>query len=235
MVHTNGLVIVVAVDPSMRGELQVLIESGRFGYVEAATAALAIVEVQTRKPDLVLVDLDRTGTDGLTLIRRIRSLTSRPIIVLSGRRPEQERIAALNAGADDCVSKPLSEDELLARMRAVLRRSNRAAETEVDVLAVGDVRLDLSRRSARGRQGEIHLTPLEYRVLACLARQSGFVVPHDRLVDEIWGPTHEGDTQSLRVCIRNLRKKLEREPHRPRFLTTELGIGYRLRANDSSR
>jgi two-component system, OmpR family, KDP operon response regulator KdpE len=235
MIHTNGLVLVVAIDPSMGGELRTLIESGRFGYVEAATAALAILEVQIRKPNLVLVDLDRTGTDRLRLIRRIRSLSSRPIIVLSGHRPAQEKIAALNAGADDCVSKPLSAEELLARMRAVLRRSKRAAETEAHVLAVGDIRLDLSRRWARGRHGEIHLTPLEYRVLECLARQSGFVVPHDRLVDEIWGPTHEGDTRSLRVCIRNLRKKLEHEPHRPRFLTTELGIGYRLRANDASR
>jgi two-component system, OmpR family, KDP operon response regulator KdpE len=114
-------------------------------------------------------------------------------------------------------------------MRAALRRSTRAANATARVLTAGDVCVDLARRSAYNRHREIHLTRLEYRVLECLARQSGFVVPHARLVEEIWGPGHPGDTQSLRVCIRNLRKKLERDPHRPRFLTTELGVGYRLR------
>ncbi len=227
-------VLVIAADRAVRAHLRELIQSWHFGYAEAATGALAILELRGRALDLVLVDLDLPDLDGFTLIRRLRSWTPCPIIALSACIAEDGKIAALNTGADDYLSKPFSAGELLARMRAVLRRSSRAAEAISDLLTVGDVRLDLARRSARDRRGEIHLTRLEYRVLECLARQSGFVVPHARLVEEIWGPAHEGDTQSLRVCIKNLRKKLERDPHRPRYLTTELGIGYRLHAHNGA-
>lgn len=137
-------------------------------------------------------------------------------------------VADLDEGADDYLSEPFSPQELHARMRAVLRRSYRAVQATAGVLMVGQVRLDLARRWAHNPRGEVHLTRMEYRVLECLARQSGFVVSHARLVEEIWGPSHQGDTRSLRVCIKNLRRKLERNPHRPRLLTTELGIGYRL-------
>jgi two-component system, OmpR family, KDP operon response regulator KdpE len=218
----------------VRARLRALIESWRFDYVEAATGALAILEARGRAFDLVLVDLDLADRDGSTLIRRLRSSTPCPIMVISACAAEHGKIAALNAGADDYLSKPFSAQELRARLRAVLRRSCRAAEATYGVLTMGDVRVDLARRSARDRRGWIHLTRLEYRVLECLARQSGFIVPHARLVEEIWGPGHKGDTQSLRVCISNLRKKLERDPRRPRFLTTEPGIGYRLRLHTRS-
>ncbi len=221
-------VLLAAADPVVRAHLRELIQSWRCGYVEAATAVLAIRQVRSRPFDLVLVDLDLPGLDGLTLIRRLRISTPCPIIVLSTCAGEDGKITALDAGADDYLSKPFSSQELLARMRAALRRSSRAAQSTTDVLTMGNVRLDLMRRSASDGRGEIHLTRLEYRVLECLARQPGFVVPHARLVGEIWGPGHEGDTRSLRVCIKNLRRKLERNPRRPRFLTTEPGVGYRL-------
>ncbi len=229
-------VLVIAADPAVHAQLRRLIESWQFGYAEAETEALANLKVRDRALDLVLVDLDLPDVDGFTLIRRLRTWTPCPILALSSCTAEDGKvaIAALNAGADDYLSKPFDAEELLARMRAALRRSCRAAEATLDVLTMGGVRLDLAHRSARDRRGEIHLTRLEYRVLECLARQSGFVVPHARLVEEIWGPAHEGDTQSLRVCIKNLRRKLEQDPHRPRFLTTELGIGYRLRARQRS-
>ncbi len=227
-------VLIVAAHSDVRAHLRELSESWHFGCVEAATSALAILEARGHALDLVLVELDLPDLDPLTLIRRLRSSTPCPIIAFSGSGVEDAKITALDAGADDYLSRPFNAQELRARIRAVLRRSCRAAESTSRVLTVGDVRLDFARHSARDRRGDVHLTRLEYRLLECLARQLGAVVPHARLVEEIWGPGHDGDTQSLRVCIKNLRRKLERDPHRPRFLTTHSGIGYRLRVHPRS-
>jgi two-component system KDP operon response regulator KdpE len=151
--------------------------------------------------------------------------------VLSARTMEEQKIAALDAGADDYITKPFSAPELMARVRAALRRNVRGSDS-TGVLILGPSCVDLTRRTARGPTGEIHLTPLEFRVLECLARQSGLIVMQDQLVREVWGPTHLGDTRSLRVCMKNLRSKLEPEPPRPRYLVTEAGLGYRLRLDE---
>ena len=226
-------ILAVEDDPVIRNVLRALFESEGFRFVEAETAARAEIEARAHKPDLLLVDLGLPDGDGIRIIRRVRGWSPVPIIVLSARTLEEQKVAALDAGADDYVTKPFSAPELLARVRAALRRSVRGSGVE-QLLALGHARIDLARRTARNSAGELHLTPLEYRVIECLARHAGFIVTQAQLVREVWGPTHLGDTRSLRVCVKNLRGKLEPEPHHPRYLLTEPGLGYRLRPDDGA-
>jgi two-component system KDP operon response regulator KdpE len=221
-------ILVIEDDASIREVLRALLGSGGFRVVEAATAARAEIEARAHKPDLLLVDLGLPDGDGLAVIRAVRAWSPVPIIVLSARTMEDQKIAALDVGADDYITKPFSAAELLARVRAALRRNVRAND-QVPQLIFGAVAVDLQRREAHGPDGPLHLTPLEFRVLECLARHSGMIVMQTQLIREVWGPGHLGDSRSLRVCIRNLRSKLEPLPHRPQFLVTEAGLGYRLR------
>jgi two-component system KDP operon response regulator KdpE len=223
-------VLVVEDEPGIRHVLRVLLEAERYRVAEAATAARAEIEARTHKPDLLLVDLGLPDGDGLEVIRRVRAWSPVPIVVLSARMQEEQKVAALDAGADDYVTKPFGAPELLARMRAALRRNVRTAEQPPEI-RLGGTRVDLARREAQGPGGEIHLTPLEYRVLECLAREAGGIVTRDRLMREVWGPGQE-DTRNLRACIRNLRQKLEPDARSPRYLLTETGIGYRLVAEE---
>jgi two-component system KDP operon response regulator KdpE len=221
-------ILVIEDDASIREVLQALLGSVGFRVVQAATAQRADIEARAHRPDLLLVDLGLPDGDGLTVIRAVRSWSSVPIIVLSARTMEEQKIAALDAGADDYVTKPFSAAELLARVRAALRRNVHATD-QAPLLAFGPIAVDLHRREANGPDGPVHLTPLEYRVLECMARHSGMIVTQTQLIREVWGPGHLGDTRSLRVCVRNLRAKLEPLPHRPQYLVTEAGLGYRLR------
>jgi two-component system KDP operon response regulator KdpE len=166
------------------------------------------------------------------VIREVRSWSPVPIIVLSARTMEEQKIAALDAGADDYVTKPFSAPELLARLRAALRRGARSTERN-QTLRLGEARIDLALRTVNRGAGEVHLTPLEFRVLECLARQSGSIVTQGQLLREVWGPDHTEDTRSLRVCVKNLRQKLEPDPSRPAYLLTETGLGYRLCVDDA--
>lgn len=219
-------VLVVEDEPGIRQVLRVLLEAEQYRVIEAETAARADIEARTHKPDVLVVDLGLPDGSGIDVIRGVRAWTPVPIVVLSARTMEEQKVAALDAGADDYVTKPFSAPELLARIRAALRRNVKTA-TQPPRLALGPIALDLARREATGPSGEIHLTPLEYRVLECLARQSGLIVTRDQLMREVWGPAQE-DTRNLRVCIKNLRQKLEQDPRAPRHLLTETGIGYRL-------
>lgn len=225
-------VLVVEDDPAIRQILCTLLESAGYRVVEAGTAERGRIEARAHKPDLLLVDLGLPDGDGLAVIASLRKWSPVPVIVLSARTMEAQKIAALDAGADDYVTKPFGAAELLARVRAALRRNVRSADPQ-STLQLGDVEVDLGRRELRGAQPGQHLTPLEYRLFESLARHAGLIVRQDQLIREVWGPDHLGDTRNLRVCIKNLRIKLEPDPRRPRFLITEAGLGYRLRVDDT--
>ena len=226
-------VLLVEDEPGIRGVVRLMLQSANYRVVEADTAARAEIEARTHRPDLLIVDLGLPDSDGLDVIRRVRAWSPVPIIVLSARTMEEQKVAALDAGADDYVAKPFGSSELLARVRAALRRSVRS-DAAMAQLCIGSAEVDLRRRAARSAGGELHLTPLEYRVLECLARNPGMIVTQRQLLREAWGPDRAGDTRSLRVCIRNLRAKLEPDPSRPTYIVTEAGLGYRLRLDEGT-
>jgi two-component system KDP operon response regulator KdpE len=224
-------VLVVEDEPAIRAVLRALLEAHGYRCGEAETAARAEIAARSHKPDLLLVDLGLPDADGLKVIRSVRAWSQVPIVVLSARTMEEQKIAALDAGADDYVTKPFSTPELLARIRAALRRQARGQAPTL-LLRFGAVEVDLARREARSGTADLHLTPLEYRLLGCLARQLGSIVLQRQVIREVWGPGRGYDTRGLRVCVKNLRGKLEPDPHQPRYLVTETGVGYRLRADE---
>jgi two-component system KDP operon response regulator KdpE len=225
-------VLVIEDDAGIRDVLRAMLGAANYRVVDAETAARGEIEARAHKPDLLIVDLGLPDRDGIELIGSVRAWSGVPIIVLSARTSEIQKIAALDAGADDYVTKPFGAAELLARVRAALRRVATGAMPSSEV-RLGRVVIDLARRELRGAADSVRLTPLEFRVLENLARQPGTIVKQDRLITEVWGPGQVDDTRSLRVCIRNLRAKLEPDPQRPRYLITEAGLGYRLRVDDA--
>jgi two-component system KDP operon response regulator KdpE len=221
------LVMIVEDDKAMQEVLQILFEGSGFRVVVCDTVRHGENDARLHRPDIVVVDLALPDGDGKSVIQSIRAWSPMPIIVLSARVGESERIAALECGADDYVVKPFSAPELMARVRAVLRRHVRG-ELPMGLLHLGNVSIDLSKRTARHRDGrEVRLTPLEHRILETLARNADQIVTHRTLLREVWGP-HRDDSQALRVYIGNLRRKLEEEPGRPKYIVTEAGVGYRL-------
>ncbi len=220
-------ILIIEDDRALRRTLRVLLESEGYRLIEAATATRAEIEARSERPDLLLVDLGLPDADGLTLIRNVRRWAVIPIIVVSARCMENQKVAALDAGADDYITKPFASAELLARVRAGLRRRSQGG-AGAGILVLGPLRIDLRRRRSHGPQGDMHLTPLEYRILESLARQAGMVTSQRQLLREVWGPNREDDVRGLRVCIKSLRRKLEPEPSMPRYLITVTGLGYRL-------
>ncbi len=212
------------------------------GYVVdlAETLAEARMRCTGRPPDLILLDLGLPDGDGIELVREVRGWSHLPIVVLSARGQEADKVNALDAGADDYLTKPFGVPELLARLRVALRHAQRGADLEVSwTWTAGDVglRLDATRRQCWRRSGadevEVRLTPTEFRVLLYLARHHGKVLTHRQLLREVWGPPHEGDVAYLRVYLGQLRQKLEPEPASPQWLLTEPGVGYRMVAADA--
>jgi two-component system KDP operon response regulator KdpE len=234
LTQTRHQILIVEDEPAIRDVLRVLLGKQGYKLIEAETAARGEIEARGHKPDLLLVDLGLPDADGLTVIRQVRAWSPMPIIVLSARVMEEQKIAALDAGADDYVTKPFSAPELLARVRAGLRRNVRGSE-QTHLLQLGPLQIDLVNRQTRRPQGEIHLTPVEYRVLECLARRLGMVVRQRQLLSEVWGPDRSEDARSLRVFVKSLRAKLEPDPRRPRYLVTETGLGYRLCTNETGQ
>lgn len=223
-------VLLVDDDEQLRRFLSVTLTGHDFRVVEAATLAEADAAMSAGTHDLLLLDLGLPDGDGVDLVRRLRAWTMVPVIVLSARGREDDKVAALDAGADDYLRKPFSTGELLARVRAVMRRSARTGGEESPVVTFGDIEVDLAARSVRRAGHLIHLTPREYALLAELARHAGRLVTHAALLEAVWGPRATRETQYLRVYIAGLRRKLERDPSRPMYLRTEPGVGYRLDA-----
>ncbi len=226
---TGSVVVVIEDEPQIRRFLRPTLASQGYRIVEAATGEEGVLQAATRQPDLVILDLGLPDMDGLEVIRRLREWTAVPIIVLSARGQERDKIAALDAGADDYVAKPFAVGELLARMRVALRHAARSARESTDsTFAVGNIRVDLGRRRVSVGDAEVHLTRTEYKLLTVLIRHAGKVLTHRQLLQEVWGPPYVNQAHYLRVYMGQLRHKLEADPARPRFLLTEPGIGYRL-------
>jgi len=222
-------ILVVEDEPDIRRFVRMTLESEGHEVFEAPTLQRGLIEAGSRRPDLAVVDLGLPDGDGVELIRDLRGWSQAPVIVLSARGGETDKVGALDAGADDYLVKPFGAAELLARVRAQLRRQTLAASSAQAVLRFGRTSVDLARRVVE-RDGEpLHLTPIEYRLLTHLATQPDRVVTHQQLLKAVWGPGHAEDTHYVRVHMANLRKKVEDDASMPKHLLTEAGIGYRFR------
>ncbi len=220
-------IVVIEDEEQIRRFVRHALEDEGCKIYEAATAKQGLIEAGTRKPDLVILDLGLPDRDGIDLIRDLRGWSDVPIIILSARSDEDDKINALDAGADDYLAKPFGVGELLARTRALLRRRSRAGAELAPLITFGDVCVDLSRRSVQRDGDALHLTALEYRLLAVLVTNAGRVMTHRQLLREVWGPSYVDSSHYLRIYVGHLRQKLEADPTQPRFILTETGVGYR--------
>jgi len=220
-------ILVIDDESAIRRFLHSALSSEEFSLHEAESGHIGLSAAAALRPDVILLDLGLPDIDGIEVIRRIREWSQVPIIVLSVREREDDKVAALDAGADDYLTKPFGVGELLARIRASLRRS--IIQTSEPVFTSGDLRVDLNLRRVTVGGNEIQLTPMEYDLLRLLIIHADKVVTHGQILKQIWGVAHQEQPQVLRVTISNLRKKVERDPSRPRHITTEPGVGYRLR------
>ena len=227
MAELRPTILLVEDEPEIRRFLRTSLGSEGFRVVESATGRRGSIDAATHKPDVAIVDLGLPDMDGIAVISNIRSWSPMPIIVLSARVLERGKIEAFEAGADDYVTKPFGIGELVARIRVALRRAVRLRNGE-RVLLLDDASIDLEKRRVLRGGAEIRLTPIEFRLVAVLARHAGRVVTHRQLLREVWGPTHENDTHYLRIYVKQLRDKLESDPANPRHFVTELGVGDRL-------
>jgi len=224
-------VLVIEDEPPIRRFLRASLDANGYDVIEADTAEDGVREAATGQPDLIVLDLGLPDQDGLEVIRRVREWSFVPIIVLSARGQEVDKVSALDAGADDYLTKPFSVGELLARLRVSLRHGNRRDDTaESPEFAVRNLRVDLARRLVFIDGRELRFTPIEYRLLTTLIKHAGKVVSHQQLLKEVWGPHATRQTQYLRVYMGHLRHKIEADPARPQILLTEAGVGYRLAA-----
>jgi len=225
------LILLVEDEAPMRRMLRATLRAHDYQVVEAGTLREGLAQAAGRNPDLTLLDLGLPDGDGLDLVRQIRRSARTPIIVISARGREHEKVSALDLGADDYLTKPFGVQELLARVRVALRHAART-ESEDPVFESDGLRVDLEHRRVLREGQEVHLTPTEYKLLATMVRSSGKVLTHRQLLHEVWGANYEGQTHYLRVYLAQLRQKLERDSARPRVLLTEPGVGYRLRSPD---
>jgi two-component system KDP operon response regulator KdpE len=225
--ETPGKVLVVEDEVEIRRFIRLSLQAEALDVSEADSVHRGLIEAGTRRPDLVVLDLGLPDGDGIDFIRGLRTWSEIPIIVLSARTMEADKIAALDAGADDYLVKPFGTGELLARVRAQLRRHPRANADVQSMLEFGDVRIDLVRRTVERGGAALHLTPIEYRLLTHLASHPDRVLTHPQLLRAVWGPSHSEDTHYVRIYMGHLRAKLEADPSQPQHLITELGVGYR--------
>jgi two-component system KDP operon response regulator KdpE len=226
------VVLLIEDEPQMRRFLRAALENEAYRLVEATTAREGLAQAAGQNPDLILLDLGLPDGDGIDLTRRLREWARMPIVVISARGQERDKVAALDAGADDYLTKPFGVGELLARMRVALRHAARAAgQPDEPVFTTGELRVDLEHRRVFAREREVHLTPTEYKLLVVLVRHAGKVLTHRQLLNQVWGANTVTQTPVLRVHMAELRHKLERDPAQPQHLLTEPGVGYRLRVD----
>ena len=225
----NARILLVEDDANIRRFVRAALQEEGFEVFEADTCKRALIEASTRRPDVAIVDLGLPDSDGKQFIAQVRGWSALPIVVLSAREREEEKVAALDAGADDYLVKPFGVPELLARVRAQLRRRAQAdAISGSSEIAFGDIVVDLASHEVRRRGEIVHLTPIEFRLLVALIRGHGRVLTHRQLLLEVWGPAYVERAHYLRVYMANLRHKLEDDPAQPKYLITELQVGYRL-------
>jgi len=227
MSELHAHILVIEDDPTIRHFVRLTLQTEGHEVHEADTLRRGLIEAGTRRPDLVVLDLGLPDGDGVTFIREFRNWSNTPVIVLSARSAETDKIEALDAGADDYLVKPFGAGELMARVRAQLRRHLHQAPNGDSLIAFGDLALDLVKRQLTRRGDVVHLTPIEYKLLTCLAGQPDRVITHSQLLKAVWGPGHAEDSHYVRVHMANLRKKVEANPSMPRHLLTEVGVGYR--------
>jgi two-component system KDP operon response regulator KdpE len=226
---STGLILVIEDDSQIRRFLRTTLTSNNYRLLEATSGQDGLRQASTQHPDLIILDLGLPDMDGLEVTRQLREWTATPIIILSARDKEGDKVKALDLGADDYLTKPFGTDELLARIRVGLRHSQQAAHIEEPIFTVDNVRVDLERRRVFVGNDEVHLTPIEYKLLTVLIHYAGKVVTQNQLLKEIWGPSYTQESHYLRIYMGQLRHKLEADPTRPRFLITEAGVGYRLK------
>jgi two-component system KDP operon response regulator KdpE len=230
MSEPGALVLVIEDEPQMRRFLRTALGAQDYRVVEAETAREGLAALTTQNPEVVLLDLGLPDGDGIDLARQVREWSRVPIIVISARGREGDKVGALDAGADDYLTKPFGVEELLARIRVALRHAAQAGpEAASEVITIGPLRIDQARREVNVDGREVHLTPLEFRLLGLLARNAGRVMTHRQILREVWGPPYANQTHYLRVFMAQLRRKIEPDSARPRLLVTEPGVGYRMK------
>jgi len=228
------LILVIEDDPQMRRFLRATLTSNGYDLLETATAQEGVKQIGLRHPDLIILDLGLPDLDGLEVTKRLREWTNTPILVLSARDRENDKIAALDAGADDYLTKPFGTGELLARMRVALRHAIQVMQGSDDpVFKTGSLQVDFAHRQVFVKDVEVHLTPIEYKLLLMLIQHAGKVITRHQLLHAVWGPSYVSESHYLRVYMAQLRHKLEEDPTRPHYLITEAGVGYRLRVDES--
>jgi two-component system KDP operon response regulator KdpE len=229
--NNSATIIVIEDEAQIRRFLRTTLASEGYKVIEAETGKQGLNEAATRKPDLIILDLGLPDMDGVEVVRELRAWSFVPVIILSARSQESDKISALDAGADDYLVKPFGVGELLARIRVSLRHvSSTTSGEEEGVFSVDELKVDMIHRKVTVSDKEVHLTPIEYRLLTVLVKHAGKVLTHRLLLKEVWGPTYVERAHYLRIYMGILRHKLEKDPARPRFLLTEVGVGYRLAA-----
>jgi len=230
MTHSSPIIVVIEDDPAIRLFLRTGLSAHNFKISEADTGRQGIIEAGVRKPDLIILDLGLPDMDGVAVIKAIRQWSALPIIILSARGTEQHKIEALDAGADDYLTKPFGLGELLARIRVALRHSaGNPAQDPNGVFTSGMLKVDLLKRQVFVGDHEVHLTPIQYRLLALLIKNAGKVLTHQYILKEVWGPSYKDNSHYPRIYMSQLRQKLESDPTQPQYLLTESGVGYRLK------
>lgn len=234
MTTSPANVLLVEDELPIRRFLRPAIDAAGWRLIEAESGERGVLEAAQSRPDVLVLDLGLPDIDGIQVIQRVREWSAVPIIILSARGQEKDKIAALDAGADDYVQKPFGVGELIARIRVALRRAAGQAHSSAESkIVAGEITIDLHRRIVTRSGEEVHLTPLEYKLLTTLARHNDMVMTHRQLLREVWGPGHAEDSAYLRMFVRQLRQKLEAIPAQPQHLLTEVGIGYRFKAGDT--